>query len=199
MAQKENRVGWKIDDDLTRVLLAFTLCKDAINAFHVLQNHIIAAIFYSAIMSYYSVFKKGKESNQVKRLIFNPPNGTWMHLEYPITAPDGVSLGLALRRIFVKYEERRDKNIAHRDKRKRHKEDGGVWLQVPDNLLVLGHVQQFKKGNGIYYVGSSAIVKPDYGDLQEFCALVRFTADILAQKKGRIELHEYDKTPPRHS
>ena len=173
----------EMGDDLKRMLLAYTLCKDAINSFHVLQDHMIAAIFYTAVTTYYSIFKGGKkEKEEMKRWILNPPIGTTMELEFPIQGTEGMTVGETLDEIFVKYEKLRDWNIAHKDSRRRE-EDGGVWLRVPNKLGGTGVASE----RGILYQWETVLVKPNWAELHEFCTLVRATADVLAQKEKVAE------------
>ena len=180
-------------EDMKSLLLAYTLCKNAIDSHEVLKEQITAAIFQTAITSYYSIFKlRRKEKEKKKKSIFAPKHDTRMRLDIDLHMPQGRSLAEHLELIFLKYERRRDRNIVHRDK-KREKEKGALWLRIPDGV---GGSPRTPKGT--LYLWGLAFVQPTLSDMNEFCALIRITIDILWQKEEMAPIR-IQSTSPSHS
>lgn len=166
----------KLSKDIKTLLLAYNLCESAISCHNILKEHISQSLFHSAVIAYYSVLKSRTEKEWLLNLLKNPEEIKIIRLRRALTLPHGLSLHEWIKSIFEKYENIRDKNIAHKDK-KRIKEQGKAWLKIPQGL------GGGDDSPGIPFIYLEAFISLTIFEQMNFLTLIEVTLDIWWRKE----------------
>lgn len=187
----------KPSDRLVTLLVAYTLCKEAIDHNRVLKDYVTESMFYTGIIAYYSIFKTAGDKKWLEDTLLarNLPLGATLHIRPPSSVRADKDIGHYYLDVFKKFETIRDKNIAHKDP-ERSPEDKLEWLQIPSGVA---GSDVFK---GTLYMTHYVFLSLDGNDKREFLDLVHASIDILWQKEG-LPIHRcgpdgnvyYEKRP----
>lgn len=166
---------------LGTLLLAYTLCNEAVDHSRVLKDHVTHSMFWTGVVTYYSVFKDrdGKDREWFKEILSvkRMPDGLTVLLRHS-TGPDQErrirdSLSI-LSDIFDRFRKLRNQNLAHKDPN-REPEDTKEWLRIPPQ------VAGSDSSPGTFYVVGRSLPALSDIDKLDFIALVGATIDIVWQ------------------
>lgn len=178
---------------LTRLLLAYTLCCDAVHAQRLHTDFVKDTLFFAGVTAYYSalsprdvdwlkVFLTEPDTSdlldeETLRLRYNVP----LNLRYDIRDTDG-ELGNSLWSLFDKFKRIRNKDIAHRDSGGSGRGIEPALVRVPENVAGGGNSDLYPYGLHIHLGIYPAV---DIVERYEFTALVASTIDIYWAKEKR--------------
>ena len=126
-----------VSSRLTRLLLAYTLCEDAVEHGRVLKEYVAESMFHAGIIAYYSVFKDKKGQRWFKDVLLKQTPHRLQGLNIKVRRPslDGESYypEVSLIDVFKEFESIRDMNLAHKDsgKESNYRKE---WLRVPKEV-----------------------------------------------------------------
>ena len=170
----------KVSSKLTRLLLAYTLCEDAVEHGHVLQNYVAESMFHAGIIAYYSVFKD-KEG----RRWFNDVLYRLQGLNIKVRRPslDGKSYypEVSLIDVFKELESIRDMNLAHKDsgKESNYRKE---WLRVPKEVAGAGEI------DGKVYIVQKDFLSLSSEEKSRFLMLIVASIKIAWEVEGHSVL-----------
>ena len=186
-------------DKLTTLLVAYNLCRDALDHERVLKDYVTESMFHAGIIAYYSIFKDKNDKKWLEDTLLarNLPVGSILYIN-PGHVKEGQNVGRYYLDIFKKFEVIRDKNIAHKDP-ERFPENKRDILRIPDGVAGSDVID----GVSTYMTTHSMFLSLDGEDKREFLNLVVASIDILWQKEG-LKIHRrgpdgkmYSVDPPR--
>lgn len=178
---------------LTRLLLAYTLCCDAVHAQRLHTDFVKDTLFFAGVTAYYSALSP-KDIDWLKIFLAEPDTSDLMDdetLQLRHNNPLNVrydlrdtseGLGDSLWNLFDKFKRIRNKDIAHRNSRGSGHDIEPALVRVPENVAGGGNSDLYPYGLHIYL---SIYPKVDIVERHEFTALVASTIDIYWAKEER--------------
>ena len=156
-----------ITDEMKRLLYSWNLAFVALENHNVFKEHVSEALFQSAVVTYFSVIKDTHKGRALREMIINPSVGTKM-----FGTSDGRIHPKDMKSALRYFEELRDKNISHMD-RKRRDEQGTSWLRIPPMLT--------NNPERLDYVQAVSYYHTNIQEKNMFNVLVTNTILLLAQ------------------
>lgn len=168
-------------DRLTTLLVAYNLCKDAIDHDRVLKDYVTESMFHAGVIAYYSIFKNPSDKKWLEDILSgSKPIQGRVGIRYRDQNQD-EDIGRYYLNVFKKFESIRDKNIAHKDP-ERSPENKLEHLQIPNGVAGSDAL------DGAVYITQYVFLSLDIKDKLEFLNLVCISIDILWQKES-LEIH----------
>ena len=178
-----------------RLLVAYTLCQDSIEAHRLLTDHIKNALFLMGMIAYYSAM--GSDS-QAKRDLRDDllgdsdlPVGSKIYLRTGIPGVQQKGVGAALWDIFRKNKRIRDEYIAHN--RSRDNIPGELmWARIPEQVAGEGPPDEYPYG---VHVCVDTFPHLAIEEKYHFVALIGVSIDLRWQRGDKLTPSHPDTLP----
>ena len=164
---------------IDRLLVAYTLCQDSIEAHRLLTEHIKDALFFMGMIAYYSVMDTNSQARRdLENDLLNPSKGFTIYLRADILDSQQRGLGAALWDIFRKNKRIRNAYIAHnRSKGSIPREP--MLVRLPEVVGGEGLPNKYPYGS---YVRVDDFPHLEVEEKQQFVALVGASIDLRWQR-----------------